>query len=595
MSALSGLSDRRQQQITIEFHDRRGTPRRRATRITVDIPVTFQFNDRNFKAICKDIGLGGIRIHSETLASVGTKLVLQVSFNRNLSFMGFTGLVIHSEEMLNGSVHPFYTLRLQFNHVGQVEEKVLESCIAELAKAEYQTIAGETTSLSKKNIAMFVTDRAMNASQLMRRRVAITGIGVLSPIGIGRQAFADGIKEGRSGVRRITRFDVKDLPVQIAAEIANFDPSQYLSPKKLKQMDRCTQFAVSAALMAVADAKLDLEKMDRERVGGLIGTAIGGLRWALEQNLAQHAGGYKSINPYSMIAIYPNAVSGQVALELGLKGRTDTISSGCASAGTAFGVAAEMIQRGELDVVVVGGTEDPIEPGIFGAMCASGALSTMNEEPIRTPRPFDAERDGPVLGEGAGVLIFEELEHALERGARIYAEFKGWGSTSDAFSLTRTDPGGAQAARAVHMALNDAGLVPGDIDYINAYGIATPSCDWAEASVINQVFDGRSTKIPVSAIQSMTGYPWAALGAFQLIANCVAITDGVIAPTINYAVPDPICDLDVVPNQSRQLSVNTAMSNLFGCGKNVVLIVQQLHSGEEGHLRREVPCLKPTR
>ena len=595
MSALSGLPDRRQQQITIEIHDRRGTPRRRASRITVDIPVTFQFKDRNFKAICKDIGLGGIRIHSETLAPVGTKLVLQVSFNRNLSFMGFTGLVIHSEEMLNGSVHPFYTLRLQFNHVGQVEEKVLESCIAELAKAEYQTIAGETTSLSKKNIAMFVTDRAMNASQLVRRRVVITGIGVLSPIGIGRQAFADGIKEGRSGVRRITRFDVKDLPVQIAAEIANFDPSQYLSPKKLKQMDRCTQFAVSAALMAVADAKLDLEKMDRERVGGLIGTAIGGLRWAFEQNLVRHLGGSDKMNPYSMIATYPNAVSGQVSLELGLKGRTDTISSGCASAGTAFGVAAEMIQRGELDVVVVGGTEDPVEPTVFGAMCAAGALSTMNEEPIRTPRPFDAERDGPVLGEGAGVVIFEELEHALERGARIYAEFKGWGSTSDAFSLTRTDPGGAQAARAVHMALNDAGLVPGDIDYINAYGIATPSCDWAEASVINQVFDGRGTKIPVSAIQSMTGYPWAALGAFQLIANCVAITDGVIAPTINYAVPDPICDLDVVPNQSRQLSVNTAMSNLFGCGKNVVLIVQQLHSGEEGHLRREVPCLKPTR
>lgn len=595
MSVVPGLTDRRQQQFAIEFPDRRITPRRRNTRIAVDIPVTFQFKHRNFKATCKDIGLGGIRIHSETLAPVGTRLVLQVSFNRNLSFMGFTGLVIHAEEVVNGSLHPACTIGLQFSHLGQVEEKVLESCIAELAKALPQATAGGSASLSEKNIAIFVTDRAINASQFVRRRVVITGIGVLSPIGIGRQAFADGIKEGRSGVRRVTRFDVKDLPVQIAAEIANFDPSQYLSPKKIKQMDRCTQFAVASALMAVADAKLDLEKMDRERVGGLIGTAIGGLRWAFEQNLVRHTGGYDKMNPYSMIATYPNAVSGQVSLELGLKGRTDTISSGCASAGTAFGIAAEMIQRGELDVVVVGGTEDPLEPTVFGAMCAAGALSTLNEEPIHTPRPFDAERDGPVLGEGAGVLIFEELEHALQRGARIYAEFKGWGSTSDAFSLTRTDPRGVQAARAVHVALNDAGLVPDDIDYINAYGIATPSCDWAEASVIKQVFDGRGTKIPVSAIQSMTGYPWAALGAFQLIANCVAITDGVIAPTINYAVPDPICDLDVVPNRSRQLPVNTAMSNLFGCGKNVVLIVQQFHSGEEGHLYREVPCLKPTR
>ncbi len=586
MSAASGKSERRQQQPTIGFPDRRGKQRRQSTRTAVEIPVTFQFKGRNFKATCKDIGLGGIRLRSETPAPVGTRLVLQLSFNRNLSFMGFTGLVIHAEEAMMG---------LQFNHLGQVEEKVLESCIAELAKAQHQATAGERASHSEKNIAIFVTDRAINASQFVRRRVVITGIGVLSPIGIGRPAFADGIKKGRSGVRRVTRFDVKDLPVQIAAEIANFDPSLYLSPKKIKQMDRCTQFAVSAALMAVADAKLDLEKIDRERVGGLIGTAIGGLRWAFEQNLARHTGGYEKMNPYSMIATYPNAVSGQVSLELGLKGRTDTISSGCASAGTAFGIAAEMIQRGELDVVVVGGTEDPLEPTVFGAMCAAGALSTLNEEPIRTPRPFDAERDGPVLGEGAGVLIFEELEHALQRGARIYAEFKGWGSTSDAFSLTRTDPRGAQAARAVHMALNDAGLVPDDIDYINAYGIATPSCDWAEAAVIKQIFDGRGTKIPVSAIQSMTGYPWAALGAFQLIANCAAITEGLIAPTINYAVPDPTCDLDVVPNRSRQFPVNTAMSNIFGCGKNVVLIVQRFHSGEEGPLRREAPCLKPTR
>ncbi len=575
MNVGHGSVERRQHQISITFPDRRMTQRRKTPRIGTEIPVTFQFKGRNVKATCKDIGLGGVRIYSDVLAPVGTRLVLQISFNRNLCFMGFTGLVVATKERVGVGFHQPYEMGLQFNNVGEIEEKVLDTCIAEVIQIQRLQPSEANVSLEEKNISVLVTDRPINASQFTRRRVVITGMGVISPIGIGREAFTQGLKEGRSGVRRVTRFDVRDLPVQIAAEIANFDPLLYLSPRKLKQMDRCTQLAVSAALLAVADAKLELEKVDRERIGGLIGTAIGGLRWAFEQNLVLHMEGYRKINPNSMIAIYPNAVSGQVSLELGLKGRTDTISSGCASAGTAFGVAAEMIQRGELDVVVVGATEDPIEPGIFGAMCAAGALSTFNEEPIRTPRPFDAERDGPVLGEGAGVLIFEELEHALQRGAPIYAEFKGWGSTADAFSLTRTDPNGHQASRAIHMALNDAGLVPEDIDYINAYGIATPSCDWAEASVIKQVFDVRASKIPVSAIQSMTGYPWAALGAFQVIANCVAITEGVIAPTINYAVPDPTCDLDVVPNRSRRSFVNTAMSNLFGCGKNVVLIVQR--------------------
>jgi 3-oxoacyl-[acyl-carrier-protein] synthase II len=330
--------------------------------------------------------------------------------------------------------------------------------------------------------------------------------------------------------------------------------------------------AVAAAQMAVADSGLDLERENRERIGGIIGSSVGGLRMAFQQSDAMQAGGYKHMNPYSLIAVYPSAVSGQVAIELGLHGRTDTISSGCGSSGTAFGVAAEMIQRGELDMAVVGAAEDPLEETVFNAMCAAGAMSTMNDG---TPKPFDAERDGPVLGEGSGVLIFEELEHALKRGAKIYAEFKGWGSTADAFSLSRTDPKGRQAERAVQMALHDAGMVPNDIDLINAYGIATPACDWAEAAVIKRVFGERAKSIPVSAIQSMVGYPWGALGAFQMISNCLAISDGIIAPTLNYTNPDPNCDLDVVPNRARTGSIRTAMSNLFGCGKNVVLIAQR--------------------
>jgi len=580
ISAL-GLHERRQHEIAIAFPERRERQQRGNIRIGVNLPVTFQFEERHIKAECQNIGLGGMRLRSDITVPLGKQLVFQISFSRNLSFIGFTGHVVYSADK-EGSGHQVYEIGLQFTHVGPVEEKVLEACLCELAKAQPEHASDVVSSnLSKKHLSFFVTDRPINPGQFMRRRVVITGIGVISPIGIGRAAFLDGLKEGRSGVRRITRFDVSDLPSKLAAEITNFDPMEFLAPKKIKQMDRCTQFAVAAALMAVADAKLELGRLKRERVGGLIGTAIGGLRWAFEQNLARQVGGYKNMNPYSMIATYPNAVSGQVSLELGLKGLTDTISSGCASAGTAFGIAAEMIQRGELDVVVVGGTEDPLEPTVFGAMCAAGALSTLNGEPIRTPKPFDAERDGPVLGEGAGVLIFEELEHALQREACIYAEFKGWGSTTDAFSLTRTDPRGKQAIRAIHKALLDARLVPDEIDYINAFGIATPSCDWTEALAIKEVFGSRASNIPVSAIQSMTGYPWATLGAYQLIANCLAITEGVIAPTINFTLPDPNCNLDVVPNLSRQSRVKTAMSNIFGCGKNVVLIVQQVNPQEE--------------
>ena len=567
--------DRRQHQIAIGFPDRRGKERRRSPRVNVELWLTFQYLGKNVKAFCKDIGLGGVRIFSDIPVPVGTRLVLQISFNRNLCFMGFTGIVVFVLELADDSARKARDIGVHFTNLGQVEETVLGACIVELTKSSAQPNSSIGSTLSEKHIDIFVTDREINASQYIRRRVVITGIGIVSPIGIGMRAFSEGLREGRSGVKPVTRFDVTDLPTKLAAQVSDFKPLQYISPQKLKQMDRCTQFAVAAALMAVSDARLELEKFDRERTGALIGTAIGGLRWAFEQNLAREAGGFKSMDPRSMIATYPNAVSGQVSLELGLKGQTDTISSGCASAGTAFGSAAELIQHGDLDMLFVGGTEDPIEATVFSAMCAAGALSTMNEKPYRTPRPFDAERDGPILGEGAGILIFEELEHALDRGAPIYAEFKGWGSTSDAFSLSRTDPNGTQAARAIRMALDNASISVDEIDYINAYGIGTPSCDWAEARVIKEVFGDRAKKIPISAIQSMLGYPWAAHGAFQLIANCLAIAEGIIAPTINYSVPDPNCDLDIVANQSRHSSVNIAMSNLFGCGKNVVLLVQR--------------------
>lgn len=563
---------RRRRQVAVPFQDRRTHQRRCSPRVPLQLPLTFIYQGRHVNATCADIGLGGMRLTSFTPVPPGTKVVLQLSFNRNQCFMGFTGTVVAVARHRAHGAADFHDLRVEFKDLTPIEEKVLEACLAELAQAQGHIEIGNFASLSEQNISLLVTNHDINPVRLVRRRVVITGIGVISPIGIGKERFLLALKEGRSGIRPVTGFDVKDLPSKLAAEITDFDPHNYLGARRIKQMSRCVQMAVAAAQLAVSDAGLDLEKENRERIGSIIGSSVGGLRMAFRQNDALRTGGYKTMNPYSLIGVYPSAVSGQVAIELGVYGRTDTISSGCGSSGTAFGTAAELIQRGELDVAIVGAAEDPVEETIFNAMCAAGAMSTLKDG---TPRPFDAERDGPVLGEGAGVLVFEELEHALQRGARIYAEFKGWGSTADAFSLSRTDPKGRQAERAVQMAMHDAGVTPQEIDLISAYGIATPSCDWTEAAVINRIFGERAKSIPVSAIQSMIGYPWGALGAFQMISNCLAIAEGVIAPTLNYSNPDPNCDLDVVPNQSRQGSIRTAMSNLFGCGKNVVLITQR--------------------
>ncbi len=406
-----------------------------------------------------------------------------------------------------------------------------------------------------------------------KRRVVVTGLGVISPIGIGKQHFLDGLRAGDSGIRPITRFEVDGFASRVAGEVDDFDPLEYLGPRRVNQMARCAQFAVAAAGMAIADATLNLDTGDTERMGSIIGTAIGDLGWAIEEALIQDHHGSEVTNPRTMFMSYPNAVSGQVSIRFRLKGPTDTVSSGCASAGTAFGLAADLIQRGEADVMLVGGTEAPIQQTIFRNLCAAGALSTMNGGGVASP--FDKDRDGPVLAEGAGVCCFEELGHALRRNAPIYAEFKGWGSTADAFSLTRTEPNGTQGARASRMALRHAKISPDDVDYISAYGIATPSCDWTETRIAKAVFGDRAYKIPISAVQSMVGYSWAALGAFQFIAACLAIAEGVVHPTINYMTPDTICDLDYVPNRAREARIDTAITDQFGCGKNVVLVVQR--------------------
>jgi 3-oxoacyl-[acyl-carrier-protein] synthase II len=571
--STDNVMDRRQRAAGSVVPERRVFQRRRMKRYEFLIPVTLEFCDHTITAECLNLSAGGLRILAPVFLPVDTKLMLQMSFNRNMSVMGFAGVV------RNTTVHEpggsAYKSSIMFTDIGEVERKILHACLEELEGVQPDGADADRPHTPTNRFQILLTDKLANMNRLARRRVAITGLGVISPIGIGKEAFLQALIEGRSGIGMVTRFDVSQLPTKLAAEVNGFDPLSFISPRKLRQMDRCTQMAVAAAILGLADGGVNLEKINREHVGVLIGTAIGGLRWAFEQNNAFQAGGYRNIDPRSMIATYPNAVSGQVSIEIGAKGRTDTISSGCASAGTAFGVAADLIQRGELNVVLVGGTENPIEPTVFSAMCAAGALSTLNDVPARTPRPFDAERDGPILGEGAGVLVFEELEHALQRGATIYGEFRGFGTTSDAFSLSRTDPTGTQATRAVRMALQNASLAPGDIDFVTAYGIATPSCDWAEARVMKDVFGERAGKIPVTAIQSMTGYPWAAIGAFQLVTSCLAISQGIVPPTLNYTVPDPNCDLNIARGSASQCNVTNALTNLFGCGKNVSLITSR--------------------
>lgn len=409
-----------------------------------------------------------------------------------------------------------------------------------------------------------------------KRRVVVTGLGVISPIGIGKNAFAKALKEGQSGIGEITRFDVSTYPTKIGAEVNDFDPSLFISPKRLRQMDRSTQFAVSASIMAVMDANLSINYTNSKMIGIAVGTSVAGLGWAFEQQMIFYEKGYKRMNPYSAVAAFPNACSSQISIELNVQGPSESYSIGCASSSNAIARATEMIRNGETDVMIVGGTEAPILAPLFGAMCAGRIMSTTNEgTPIKSPRPFDRTRDGMVIGEGAGIVVLEELSHAIKRDANIYAELMGWGFTCDAYSMAKPAPNMKQKFRALKMALDDAKLEPHEIDYICAFGLGEKNSDFFETLAIKKIFGEYAYKIPISSIASMLGQPFGASGALRLISSVLAINQGFIPPTINYTYPDPDCDLDYVPNSSREVKVCTAMINAFGFGgKNVVLIIR---------------------
>jgi 3-oxoacyl-[acyl-carrier-protein] synthase II len=411
-------------------------------------------------------------------------------------------------------------------------------------------------------------------SSTQKRRVVITGIGVITAIGTGREVFWDALKAGRSGISRITAFDPSEFTTQFAGEVRDFNPLDYIEPKRTKRMDRTSHLAVACAKMAVKDAGADLHVNGPHRTGVLIGTAMAGHGYILNQHKTLMEKGPMRINPFTALASFPDACTSNVSIELGITGPSFAMATACSSASDACGYSFQAIQNGNLDFILMGGAEASIYPGTVAAFCVARALSTRNDDPQRASRPFSWDRDGFVLGEGAGILLLEEYEHARRRGAEIYAEILSHGMSCDAYHMTAPHPEGLEAVRAMKMALEGARLTPQDINYINAHGTSTPLNDKTETLIIKKVFGEQAYKVPISSTKSMIGHLIGAAGSVELAATVLAMKHGVIPPTINYSVPDPDCDLDYCPNEARSASIRYAMKNSFGFGgKNSILIL----------------------
>ena len=408
---------------------------------------------------------------------------------------------------------------------------------------------------------------------MSRRRVVVTGLGALAPNGNDLDSFWDALVNGRSGIGPITKFDASGHRARIAGEIKDFDPESALDRKDVRRNDPFTHYAMYVGLQAVAHAGLDMEAVDAERVGVIWGSGIGGITTHEQQHTVLMEKGPKRISPFYVPMMISDMAAGMISMVLGAKGPNYATVSACSSASHALGEAARKIQYDEADVMVTGGSEAAVTSISVAGFASAKALSTRNDEPARASRPFDAARDGFVLGEGAGGIVLEELEHAKRRGAVIYGEFLGLGFTADAYHQTAMAPQAEGGTRAMRIALKDAGLDPGDIGYVNAHGTSTPMGDSQETTAIKTVFDGHIDKMAISSTKSMTGHLLGAAGAVESVACIMALKNGVLPPTINYENPDPECDLDCVPNQARQIGVNYVLNNSFGFGGHNVALV----------------------
>jgi 3-oxoacyl-[acyl-carrier-protein] synthase II len=394
----------------------------------------------------------------------------------------------------------------------------------------------------------------------------VTGLGAVTPVGLDVASTWDSLVHGRSGITRITRFDPSPYETQIAGEVKDFDPLKYLDRKDVRRTDRFAHYAVAAAAQALDDASLEGGGNDRERTGVAIATGVGGIETLIEQVLVMRDRGPSRMSPFLVPMLMANAGSAQISMQFDLRGPSLTHVSACASSAHAIGECAELIRRGQADVMLAGGAEAAVLPLPIGAFATMHAMSRRNDDPPRASRPFDKDRDGFVLAEGAAVLVLEDRERALGRGAKIYAELVGYGATADAYHITAPSPEGEGNARAMRMAIDNAGLKPTDIDYINAHGTSTQPNDREETAAIKHVFGDHAYKLMVSSTKSMTGHLLGAAGALEAMACVLAMRDGCIPPTINYETPDPVLDLDYVPNQARTREIRAALSNSMGFG-----------------------------
>ncbi|TEU03322.1 MAG: beta-ketoacyl-[acyl-carrier-protein] synthase II [Dehalococcoidia bacterium] len=410
----------------------------------------------------------------------------------------------------------------------------------------------------------------------MSNRVVVTGMGMISPLGLDVPSTWQGLVSGKSGVDYITQFDPEPLETKIAAEVKNFDPAQYMDRKDLRRMERFVHFAVAASLQAVEQSRLNIDATNAEGIGVVIGVGLGGLNTLLSQYQVFIERGADRVSPFLIPMMIADMASGQVAILLGAKGPNFCTTSSCASSSDAIGEAFEIVRRGDAQAMITGGSEAVINPLTVAGFNAARALSIRNHEPQKASRPFDAERDGFIMGEGAATLILESLPFATKRGALILAEVVGYGAAGDAYHITQPADGGEGGARSMRIALKEAGLEPGEIDYINAHGTSTPLNDKNETMAIKTVFGKGAYRIPISSTKSMVGHLLGAAGAMEAAISVLTIQNGVIPPTINLTSPDPDCDLDYVPNTARQAVVNTALSNVFGFGgHNSTLIIRR--------------------
>lgn len=413
-----------------------------------------------------------------------------------------------------------------------------------------------------------------------KRRVVVTGLGLVTPLGTGVDISWNALLEGKSGIGPITHFDASTFPVKIAGEVPDFDPENYVAYKEIKKMDRFIHFAMGASAMAMEGSGLEINDENADRVGVVIGSGIGGLPAIEHYHSVLLEKGHRRISPFFIPMLIINLAAGQVSMKYGAKGPNSAVATACATGTHAIGDAFKIIQRGDADAVIAGGTESVISPLAVGGFAAMKALSTRNDEPEKASRPFDNERDGFVMGEGAGIVVLESLENAMKRNAVIHAEVVGYGMSGDAYHMTTPAPGGDGMFRAIDAAVRDAGIVPEDVSYINAHGTSTKFNDEHETAAIKKVFGDHAYKLAISSTKSMTGHLLGAAGGVEAVISVLAIMNSIIPPTINLDNPDPECDLDYVPHTARELEIDCVLSNSFGFGGTNACLAFRKYSGD---------------